>query len=188
MNNNCLTYILIGDSISVDQSAFNGYGILIRNYLRDIKGKSVTYINRAMSGWTALGMSNSISWCGNYSADIAIIAIGINDANDGIYTPAFNTYVQAIINKLKLRNPNINIILCCPTRPTDATRIANLPEYRTAITTLASDNDCYCCHFENAWAQADAATYTADGLHPTSAGHILMYNLLTPILDEIMED
>lgn len=188
MNNNCLTLLVIGDSISVDQTNFNGYGILIRNYLRDIKGKSVKYINRAISGWSAFGMYTSIGWCGNYDADIAIIAIGINDANDGAYTSTFDTYIQAIINKLRLRNSKIDIILCCPTRPTDTTRVANLPAYRNAITNIATENNCYCCHFENAWTQPNAATYTQDALHPTAAGHLLMYNLLTPIIDKIMED
>lgn len=184
---NYINYLMIGDSVSIDNPNFLRYPIAARSYIKS-KGNKVVYINRAYSGWTAAGMGLATAWCSNYDVDLAIINIGINDANNGVYTSAFDTYLQKVINRLKARNSSVKIILCCPhnVAVTDTTRTTNLPAYRTAIANLAVLNNCSICKFEDAWTQEMSATYTSDGLHPNVAGHQLLFNLLKPIIDEIL--
>lgn len=179
------TYLALGDSITwgsmVGTTAeYTTYPAKTAKYIRDNYGRC-KLLNKAISGWkTADFLVNQYYWS-RIEADLVTLHIGQNDIASSVSTTDFQTNLQSIVDLIKVLNPNVEIILCSLSRRSDS-YANNVDPYRTVIANVATSRGTKLCKFEDAWAQADTPTYTADGLHPNPSGHTLLYNVLYPVI------
>lgn len=179
-------YLALGDSITygsqLSATQQNGtYADQIRKSILNNYGKC-KLINKAISGWKSGDFLSVPYYWSKIEADLITLHIGTNDCSNSISTSTFQTNLETIVDMIKHMNPNAEIILCSISRRGDS--YANsLDPYRTVVQTVATEKGTLLCHFENAWAQADTATYTAvDLLHPNAAGHTAIFNTLWPVI------
>lgn len=179
-------YLALGDSITYGSTLatttqYGTYAAKIRKSIFDNYGKC-RVINKGVSGWKSGDFLTAPHYWSKIEADLVTIHIGTNDCSNSISSATFQSNLDAIVKIIKKHNPNVEIILCSISRRGDS--FANsLDPFRTAVSTVATNNNTLLCHFENAWAQADTATYTAvDLLHPNTTGHQLIHDVLFPIV------
>lgn len=145
----------------------------------------VEYRNRGIIGIKSDQMLNNFWHTNTDSADLVTVGIGMNDCQNGSMTTAqFKTNLNNIIDKLRQRNSEVHIILCTPSGTSDPTRKPYVQSFRTAMAEVATAKQVDICRFEQAWTDDNAATYTSDGVHPTAAGHQLLFNLILPIVQQ----
>ncbi|EKE03671.1 MAG: GDSL-like protein Lipase/Acylhydrolase [uncultured bacterium] len=180
-------YLAIGDSITWCnyESGATGDDIYTWKIYNSIKSNygSIKYINKGIGGQDSNEMVSNKFWSCTFEPHLVTVGIGMNDcANGTISTNTYKTNLETIIDTLKSHKNDVHIILCTPSRTSDAARLPYIDDYRTAMAEVAVSKNVSICHFENAFTQEEVATYTTDGIHPNKAGHTLLYNQLWPIV------
>lgn len=178
-----LTYLALGDSTTVNMTPGKCYPHLIASYIKS-NYKPVKLIHKGSGGLKGVELLTNPWYHTNFDADIVTIGVGFNDVSNGeAGIPAFKNALKSTIDKLRLRNANVEIILCTSNNGSGAV----LYLLREAMVDVAVKKGVRYCRFETAWSNPEATTYTIDGVHPTENGQILLSNLLKPIIDEILE-
>jgi len=179
------TYVAIGDSITWACASGLNYPNLLHAYVKNTYGK-MQYLNKGIGGeWGGEAVTN-LPWTA-LCADIVTIALGMNDcAGGGSGTALYKTNLETIIDYLRVRNPDVKIILCTPSGTSDANRTPYIASYRTAMQEVATAKNTYICNFHEAVTDANIGSYSSDSIHPNTAGHVLLMAKLQPIIDEIL--
>ncbi|PEJ48207.1 hypothetical protein CN692_24175 [Bacillus sp. AFS002410] len=181
-------YLALGDSITYGSTLatttpYGTYAAKIRKSIADNYG-DCRLINKGISGWKSGDFLTAPHYWSRIEADLVTIHIGTNDCSNSVPVATFQSNLDTVVKMLKKRNPNVEIILCSISRRADA--FANsLDPFRTAVATVATNNNTLLCYFENAWTQGNTATYTAvDLLHPNTTGHQALHDVLFPIVQQ----
>lgn len=182
-------YLAIGDSVTWCnyESGATGtdlYATKIADSIRANYG-NIKHINKGLGGNDSTELLNNLYWYARMAPDLVTIAIGMNDcASQAIPVATYQSNLSAIIDKLRQKNPNVVIILCAPSGTTSSTRTSYIADYRTAMQTVATSKNVAFCNFTatGGVTDANAATYTTDGIHPNKTGHTMLYNLLYPVI------
>jgi len=143
------TYLSFGDSIGyvIADKTGNAEGDLfpfrVANYIRTNKGY-VQGLNKHIGGSRTDQLIDYKNWWGNIRADLVTLCIGMNDcANYGsgstVSVANYTANLQTIVNRLRVVNPNVHIVLCTPPLTIDPGR--NTSAYVTAMLTLGYDGD-----------------------------------------------
>ncbi|MED3912670.1 SGNH/GDSL hydrolase family protein [Peribacillus simplex] len=156
---------------------YGTYAAKIAKSLIDNYG-SCRYVNKAISGWKSADFITAPFYWSKVDADLVTLHIGTNDCANSVPVPTFKSNLIKIVDMIRSNNPNAEIILCSIARRSDA--LANaLDPYRTAVIEVAASKETFLCKFEDAWLQADTATYMqGDGLHLNTAGHQIIHDKL----------
>jgi len=177
-----LTYLALGDSTTTSVNVGDNYPILVYKYIRDTY-KSLKFIHKGTPGLKSSDFVTQNWFFTPFDADLVTLGVGFNDISaDVAGIPAFKANITATVDKLKLINPDVKIILCTSNNGTAGVN----QTYRDALVAVAQAENIYYCRFETAWDSSLNATYTSDGIHPTAAGHVLLFGVLKPIIDAIM--
>jgi acyl-CoA thioesterase-1 len=175
-------YVSIGDSTTWDipsQAGAKGSDLYTFR-IWDAINKSyspIRYINKGLGGNTSSETAQNLRWVSILNPDLVTIGLGMNDAAGAtVSTTTYKANLNLIIDTLRLRNPNVVIILCTPNRSSDATR-STLADYRTAMAEVATSKNVGIVRFEDGWTDAQIAANTTDGIHPNSTAHGLLFNL-----------
>lgn len=179
-------YLAIGDSITwtlvtkgADLYASRITTAISSNYA------PIRHINKGIGGATSTELVDNLYWSTTFTPDLVTVGIGMNDsANQGVAVATYQTNLEKIVDALKSRNPEVHIILCKPGRTTDGTRTPYIQAYRDAMATVATNKNVSICNFDTAWTAGEDATYLQDGIHPNSAGHAKLYDVLWPIVQK----
>ncbi len=142
-------------------------------------------INAGLSGETTASGENRIDWLMNQQVDIFVLELGANDGLRGIPLSETKENLQAIIDAVKTKNPNIKIILAGmqipPNMGPDYTT-----EFRQIFPVLAQKNDAYLIPFLLENVAGIPALNQSDGIHPTEEGQRIVaqnvWSILRPIL------
>jgi hypothetical protein len=168
------TFLAIGDSITWNSiygttaPAINDgahYNFLTANWIRTNKG-NIQLVNKGTGGATTSTIWNNRTFWANIRADLATIALGMNDAANGqISTATYQTNLTNIIGRLRVMNPNVRIVICTPTPTIDPTR-STIGDYVTVCVNLAtslntSTSPVTVCRFDQAWATDNAGLKSA---------------------------
>lgn len=117
-----LTMAVIGDSISeganssdkLNVEPFNPcYSKLLMNYFQDELGASINYYNASVGGTKSDYAVTGANQLAKYNPDLAIIAFGMNDANE-TSNVAYVNNIKAAMNALLETNPDCEFILIAP--------------------------------------------------------------------------
>jgi len=180
------TYVAMGDSWTwaVNTTTVKGshyYATKLRDAIRKDYG-ACRLINKGIGGMEAVEMVKNLPWLNDLEPDLVTIGVGINDcANDIQGTTNYKNNLRILIDTIRLKNPNVIIILCTPGRTTDPIRTPYVQSYRDAMVSVATEKGLPVCHFEDAWTD-DTANLESDKIHPNTAGQTALFNQLYPVV------
>lgn len=148
-------------------------------------GTPCKVINAGLSGETSAGGLSRIDWVLRQPVDVFVLELGANDGLRGLPLDQTRKNLQAIIDKVRTKYPDVKIVIAGMLVP------PNLgPDYtsnfRTIFPELARKNNATLIPF----LLEDVAGYEnlnlADGIHPNQEGHKIVannvYKILTPLL------
>ena len=156
-NNESLKVLFYGDSIFAGGDASSGRGrepmmptmdVLMAEYLRTISSGTITFDNISVGGWTVengLAALQPGGYAGKdysqYSGyDLLMLSFGMNNA--GTSADSFKATTQEIVETIKEKNPNIEVILvsCICPNPAAAGFYGNQQYFGAALQELADEN------------------------------------------------
>lgn len=180
------TLILLGDSITA------GYGVeqpqaypaLLQQKIREA-GLPFEVVNAGLSGDTTAGGLRRLDWLLQRPVDLLVIALGGNDGLRGIPPETTTANLQAIIDKVKTRQPQARIALAGMRLPPNlgADYTARFEKIYPA---LAQKNGVLLIPFLLEGVGGNHELNQPDQIHPNAAGHKviaeLMWEKLQPLL------
>jgi len=177
------TILFYGDSITA------GYGLskeqafpkIVEEELTE-KGHNVEVINAGLSGETSAGGLSRLDWILKQPVDVFVLELGANDGLRGLPLTETKKNLQAIIDKVKEKYPDVKIIIAGmmvpPNLGQDYTR-----QFRDMFPSLAEKNDALLVPFLLDGVAGDDSLNLPDGIHPNVEGHkIVADNIMTAII------
>ena len=152
----------------------------------DSLGWPVRIINAGLSGETSAGGLRRIEWLLRERIDVLILELGANDGLRGIDPEVTRRNLQGIIDSVRARYPDADIILAGMQLP------PNLgPDYTAAFRAiypeLARANDAHLIPFLLEGVGGVPELNQADGIHPTAEGQRIVaenvWRVLRPVLE-----
>lgn len=148
-------------------------------------GTPCRVINAGLSGETSAGGLTRIDWILRQPVDVFVLELGANDGLRGLPLEQTRNNLQAIINKVKDKYPDVKVVIAGMMVPPNMG-----PEYtssfRKIFPELAKHNNATLIPF----LLEDVAGYEklnlGDGIHPNQEGHKIVannvYKVLSPLL------
>ena len=179
--------LFFGDSLTA------GYGIeleeafpaLIQQRL-DSLGMDYTVINSGLSGETTAGGLNRINWVLNQKVDVFVLELGANDGLRGIPLDQTKNNLQAIIDYVREKNPQTQIILAGMQIPPNMGP-EYTQEFRTIFPELAEKNDIPLIPFLLDGVAGIPELNLEDGIHPTPQGHQIVRENVWSVLKDVVD-
>ncbi|WP_239970531.1 arylesterase [Confluentibacter citreus] len=151
----------------------------------DSLGLSYKVINAGISGETTAGGKNRVEWILNQKVDIFVLELGANDGLRGIPPNETKNNLQAIIDVVKEKNPDTEIILAGMQMP------PNLGEdyttkFKTIFPELAEKNNIKLIPFLLENVAGIPELNQGDGIHPTVQGQKILAENVWVVLKDIL--
>ncbi len=180
------TILFFGNSLTA------GYGLdpkqafpsLIQEKL-DSLAKPYTVINAGLSGETTSAGRNRLDWVLNQRTDIFILELGANDGLRGIPLVETRTNLQAIINAVREKNPETEIILAGMQIPPNMGQ-SYTREFLTIFPEIAEKNQVGLIPFLLEGVAGIPNLNQEDGIHPTAEGHKIVANNVWTVLEPLL--
>ena len=180
------TILFFGNSLTA------GYGVepseafpaLIQDKL-DSLDMPYKVVNAGVSGETTSGGNGRIDWVLRQPVDVFILELGGNDGLRGIPLTETRKNLQAIMDKVKARYPDVKIILAgMQVPPNMGSTYAN--EFRSLYTELAQKNNAALIPFLLERVGGERTLNQSDGIHPTPEGHKIVAENVWEILKGVV--
>ncbi|HEY2713441.1 MAG TPA: arylesterase [Chthoniobacterales bacterium] len=180
------TILFLGDSLTaglgVDPK--QAFPALIEEKIRE-KNLPYEVINAGVSGDTTAGGLARLDWVLQKKIDILVLALGANDGLRGLPVAQLKTNLQAIIDKVKAKNPAVKIVIAGMQMPPNLGG-EYASEFRDAFPAIALANNATLVPFLLDGVGGHAELNQADQIHPTAAGHKVVaenvWRALEPLL------
>ena len=153
----------------------------------DSLGLSYQVVNAGLSGETTASGKNRVEWVLDQEVDIFVLELGANDGLRGVPVEETRRNLQAIIDKVRSKNPEIEIILTGMQIP------PNLgPEYtsefRSIFPELAEKNNIHLVPFLLEDVAGRPELNQADGIHPTAEGQEILAENVWEVLEPVVRE
>lgn len=165
------TILFYGDSLTA------GYGLTEEDAFPAVvekslnkKGKKVKVINSGLSGETSAGGLTRIDWVLRQPIDVFILELGANDGLRGVPLEETIKNLQAIIDKVKAKNKNVNIVVAGMMVPPNMGKQYS-DGFQKIFPELAKKNKATLIPFILEGVAGIEKLNQADGIHPTVEGH-----------------
>ncbi len=180
------TVVFFGNSLTA------GYGLdpreafpaLIQNKL-DSLGLKYNVINAGLSGETTSGGDSRVDWVLNQQPDVFVLELGANDGLRGIPLAETRANLQSIINKVRKKNPEVEIVLAGMQIPPNMGP-EYTAEFRTIFPELAQTNDIALIPFLLDGVAGNPELNQRDGIHPTAKGQIIVASNVWSVLEPLV--
>ena len=117
-----LTILFFGDSLSAGfglaDPANESFPALIQKRI-DAAGLNFKVLNAGLSGDTSAGGVSRIDWAMRGPIDIFVLELGSNDGLRGLPVDETRKNLQAIIDRVKARNPGVTLVVAGMRMPTN---------------------------------------------------------------------
>ena len=170
-----------------------GYGLedlsdafpgLIQDKIDD-KGLEYTVINAGLSGETTATGKNRVEWLLRQPVDIFVLELGANDGLRGIDTEETRRNLQAIIDIVKSKYPEVKIVLMGMMVPPNMG-----PDYsakfQVIFKELAILNQTAFVPFLLEGVAGEPDLNLPDGIHPTEEGHKIVAENVWKVLEGLL--
>ncbi len=145
-------------------------------------------INAGLSGETSAGGLRRIDWLLERQVDVLFLELGANDGLRGIPLELTKQNLQAIIARVRAKNPAVKIVIAGmmvpPNLGADYTRA-----FRAIFPDLAKRNQAALVPFLLEGVGGVPELNLPDGIHPTAAGHRIVaqnvWKVLHPLLQSL---
>ncbi|MEQ8243316.1 arylesterase [Fulvivirga sp.] len=180
------TILFYGDSLTA------GYGLSKEQAFpaiidRKLNSNSDQYkiINAGLSGETTAGGLNRLDWILKEPVDIFILELGANDGLRGLPLSQTESNLQQIIDKVKEKNPNVEVIIAGMMVP------PNLGEdytenFRSIFPRIAKKNNAALIPFLLQGVAGNENLNLADGIHPNVEGHKIVANNVLEVIRSLL--
>lgn len=153
----------------------------------DSLGYDYKVVNAGLSGETTASGKNRLNWVLNQKTDIFILELGANDGLRGINLTETRQNLQAIIDRVRAKNPETIVILAGMQIPPNMGP-EYTTEFRKIFPELAEMNSTYLIPFLLKDVGGVPELNQEDGIHPTREGHLMVaqnvWEVLAPILQK----
>jgi acyl-CoA thioesterase-1 len=144
-------------------------------------------VNAGLSGETTASGINRIDWVLNQKVEIFVLELGANDGLRGIPLDETQKNLQAIIDRVRSKNPETKIILAGMQIPPNLGQ-EYTSEFRNIFPELAKKNKLRLIPFLLEDVAGNPELNQQDGIHPTAKGQkILAGNVWEVLEPEVMK-
>lgn len=151
----------------------------------DSLGLDYEVVNAGLSGETTAGGRNRIDWVLNQDVDVFVLELGANDGLRGVPVEESRRNLQAIINTVREKNPETEIILAGMQMPPNMGQ-EYTTDFRNMFPELAEENDIHLIPFLLEDVGGIPELNQGDGIHPTAEGQKILaenvWEVLGPVL------
>jgi acyl-CoA thioesterase-1 len=180
------TIIFYGDSITA------GYGIgtefafpeLLRIQFEN-NNLDIEIVNAGLSGETSAGGLTRIDWILNRGYDIFVLELGANDGLRGLPVSETEKNLQLIIDKVKTKYPETNIILAGMMVPPNMGK-SYTESFQQIYPRLAKKNNAILIPFILKDVAGIIELNQPDGIHPNVKGHEIIAKNLYPVFERLL--
>ncbi len=139
----------------------------------DSMGLKYEVINAGLSGETTAGGRSRVDWILRQPVAVFVLELGGNDGLRGLPLTATRQNLQAIIDTVRRRSPQAQIVLAGMQIPPNLGQ-TYARDFQKIYPELATKNRLPIIPFLLAGVGGDAKLNQRDGIHPTPAGHRLV--------------
>jgi len=162
----------------------NAFPAIVGELIRD-SGKEYKVVNAGVSGETSSGGLTRIDWVINQQMDIFVLELGANDGLRGIPPERTSENLQAIIDKVKKKYPECDIIMVGMMVPPNMG-----PDYARKFAgiypKLVETNNLGFIPFLLEGVAGDPDLNLPDGIHPNIEGHKIVANNVMVVLEPFL--
>jgi acyl-CoA thioesterase-1 len=133
-------------------------------------GKPVKVVNAGLSGETSAGGLSRIDWILRQPVDIFILELGANDGLRGLPLDQTEKNLQAIIDKVKVKNPKVKVVIAGMMVPPNM-GADYAGKFQKLFPALAKKNNATLIPFLLQDVGGKEELNLADGIHPNVEGH-----------------
>lgn len=142
-------------------------------------------INAGLSGETTAGGKNRIDWILKQPVDVFVLELGANDGLRGIPPQSTKDNLQAIIDKVKAKYPNVKIVLAGMEIPPSMGG-SYAAQFRVVFRQLAEKNNLAFIPFLLEGVAGERSLNQGDGVHPTAQGQKILAENTWQILKDVL--
>ncbi|MCH6255030.1 arylesterase [Puniceicoccaceae bacterium K14] len=179
--------LILGDSLTA------GYGVeLDEAYparlqeILDEHDLDYKVIGSGLSGETSAGGLRRVDWVLRGAVDVAIVALGGNDGLRGIDVEDTRKNLEAIVEKIRAKNPETLIVLAGMQMPPNMGE-GYTAAFRGMFPDIADSKDVELIPFLLKDVGGMAELNQPDGIHPTPEGHKLLARNVWEVLEGLLE-
>ncbi len=179
--------LFFGDSLTagLGLDTSEAYPALIQKRL-DSLNYDYKVVNAGLSGETTAGGKNRIEWVLKQDLDILVLELGANDGLRGIPLDETRKNLQDIINIVKSKHPNVEIILAGMQIPPNMGQDYT-SEFRAIFPELAQQNDVALISFLLEGVAGNPKLNQSDGIHPTAEGYEIVAENVWNVLEKVIK-
>lgn len=182
------TVLFFGDSLTagygLDDHTEQAFPGLLQKKI-DAEGLPYQVVNAGLSGDTSAGGLRRIDWVLRRSIDVFVLELGGNDGLRGLPVDTTKANLQAIIEKVRARNPKVRIIVAGMQMPRSMGNYAI--EFSALFPDLAQSTGSLLIPFLLEGVGGIPELNLPDGIHPTAKGHQrvaeTVWRVLRPVLN-----
>jgi len=183
--NDSKTVVVLGDSLAA------GYGLdpneaypaLLQKKIKEA-GWNFIVVNAGVSGDTTAGGLRRVEWLLKRRLDVLLLELGGNDGLRGITVESMKANLQAIIDRVKQKYPQAQIVLAGMKMPPNMGAYAE--QFNKVFPQLAKENHTALVPFLLEGVGGKPDLNLPDMIHPTAEGHKVVadnvWKTLRPIL------
>ncbi|MEM6699955.1 MAG: arylesterase [Bacteroidota bacterium] len=180
--------VFFGNSLSAAYGLENkkdGFVGLIRSRI-DSLGLEYEVVNAGLSGETTGGGVNRVDWVISEPVDIFVLELGGNDALRGLEPEVAEQNLQKIIDKVKTKYPEVQIVLAGMQAPQN---LGNeyTDRFAKIYPDLAKKNAAALIPFLLEQVGGVASMNLPDGIHPNLQGHRIVAENVWETLEEVIQ-
>lgn len=180
--------VFLGDSLSagygLDNAATSSFPALIEAKIKEA-GLRYTVINAGVSGDTSAGGLRRVDWLLRRPIAVLVLELGGNDGLRGIAPSETQRNLQAIIEKVKAKNPEVKVLVAGMKMPPNlgAEYVASFAAIFPAV---AEANKAALMPYLLEGVGGSETLNQRDRIHPTAAGHKVIAEALWPALKPLL--
>lgn len=187
VNEKAKTIVFYGNSLTagygVDASS-EAFPALVQEKIDSLQ-LPYKVVNAGVSGETTAGGKSRIDWILRQPVDVFVLELGGNDGLRGIPITETSRNLQAIIDRVREKYPNVIIILAGMQVPPNMGR-QYATAFRATFEQLAAKNDLVLIPFLLEHVGGIASLNQADGIHPNVEGHKIVADNVWKVLQGIL--
>jgi acyl-CoA thioesterase-1 len=180
--------VFFGDSLTagygLDDTNDAFPGVIQKNI--DSLNLAYTVVNSGVSGETTAGGRGRINWVLNQEPTIFVLELGANDGLRGVPLSATRENLQAIIDAVKQKYPQTQIVLAGMQIPPNMGP-EYTQEFRSIFPDLAQKNELSLIPFLLENVGGVPTLNQSDGIHPTEEGHRIVAQNVWPVLQPLLQ-
>jgi acyl-CoA thioesterase I len=142
-------------------------------------------VNAGLSGETSAGGLRRIDWVLNQKLDVFVLELGANDGLRGTATDVTETNLQAIIDRVRARDPGARIVLAGMRMPPNMGQDYT-ESFQAIFPALASKNVLVLIPFLLEGVAERPELNQGDGIHPNPAGAAIVADVVWKVISPLL--